>query len=940
MADPVTATVAVGWGIKVVGWLASPIISQILKKGFSYLGFDAPKKLKQLETRLLLLERVMEAVEESPHRPRLEKLFRELKSAFCEAEDILGDIEYYRLERQIKDNEVKLDGDASSRMRGMKRKLQSATPRCPLKDQESGMSKKQLKNGLEKIEMIINDACQILEHLNLPSVANSNGRQNFPANSCSAVTTGAPPLKVFGRDKERDKVIAMLHKKECDGQQKSKSGIPYSVLGIHGIAGSGKSTLAQVVYAHEKKDKQENKVGHFDLVMWVHVSQKFDLDVIFRELMEGATGSPCPTFNSRNALQEKLEEKLHGKRFFLVLDDVWYNNRDARKQEELQQILSPLKVGKTGSKILVTSRSRDALLALGSVEERCIPIPDLDDEAFFEMFMHYALGDATIEDDHDRAKLEMLGEDIAKKLKRSPLAARTVGAQLCLRPNVEFWRRTKDRALLNDTMGALWWSYQHLDEQVRRCFAYCSIFPRRRRLKRKELVELWMAEGFIKTSNDEEELDGIGQEYFDELLSASFLQLGERQAEYECEVDYFTIHDLLRDIAEEAARGDCFRIEKDFTGEVPPDVRHLFVGSPDIKMVANKISELQNLRTLIFDDCLPPDDEVFQGTLRRFRKLRVLILRFRIDGCGHTFSVPECIGQLKHLRYLRLDRFWGSTLILPSSITKLYHIQLLNVSDFDDVVFSGGKNMHHLVNLRCVSSRVDLDIPNIGRLKRLQVLLNFSVMKKQGFELRQLKDLNKLEGRLQISNLENVESKEEAVQASLADKERLTTLELCWGHDTSCSPEEVEAEVLEGLCPSKYVERLEITNYHGLTYPNWMVGKQNGGPKRLHYLCLDRCTRLEPAPELFEVFVHLRCFKLWGSNWPSLPDNIGQLTSLQVLDLLRCPNIRSLPALPRSLELFCLTFCNEEFMWSCETVEDPNWQKIQHIPEKVITHDF
>jgi hypothetical protein len=76
---------------------------------------------------------------------------------------------------------------------------------------------------------------------------------NFPANSRSAVTTGAPPLKVFGRDKERDKVIAMLHKKECDGQQKSKSDIPYSVIGIHGIAGSGKSTLAQVVYAREKK---------------------------------------------------------------------------------------------------------------------------------------------------------------------------------------------------------------------------------------------------------------------------------------------------------------------------------------------------------------------------------------------------------------------------------------------------------------------------------------------------------------------------------------------------------------------------------------------------------------------------------------------------------------------------------------------------------------
>jgi hypothetical protein len=108
-------------------------------------------------------------------------------------------------------------------------------------------------------------------------------------------------------------------------------------------------------------------------------------------------------------------------------------------------------------------------------------------------------------------------------------------------------------------------------------------------------------------------------------------------------------------------------------------------------------------------------------------------------------------------------------LILPSSITKLYHIQLLDVYEFRDVVFSGGKNMHHLVNLPCVSSRADLDIPNIGRLKWLQVLPYFYVKKKQGCELRQLKDLNKLEGRLEIRKLENVESKEEAIEASLAD---------------------------------------------------------------------------------------------------------------------------------------------------------------------------
>jgi hypothetical protein len=789
-----------------------------------------------------------------------------------------------------------------------------------------------LKNSLEKIEKVTNDACQILERLNLPSIANCDGRQVFPPNSRSAVTTAFPPLKVFGRDDECDKILAILREKECDGQQNNKSDLCYHVLGIHGIAGSGKSTLAQFVYARVKKDKEENKAGHFDLVMWVHVSQKFDPDAIVRELIEGATGIPCPQFNSRNILQEKLVEKLHGKRVFLVLDDVWYNSRYAMHQEELQRILSPLKFGETGSKILVTSRSKDALLALGAVEESCILISDLGDKTFFEMFMHYALPNESAAG-HNRMQLEEIGADIAKNLKRSPLAAKTVSAQLCRRRNAEFWRRTRDKDNLNDTMGALWWSYQHLDEHVRRCFAYCSIYPRRHLFKRKELVQLWMAEGFIKTTNAEEEHDGIGQDYFDELLSASFLQVGKRQVENGCEVDYFTIHDLLRDLAEEAARGDCFRIEEGFTGEVPLDVRHLFVGSWDRNMVAEKIFELQNLRTLIFDDHIPYDDEIFQRMFRRLRKLRVLILPFtKHDGC-QIFSFPECIDQLKHLRYLCFDvSFFRNTLILPSSITKLYHIQLLNVSGFGNVVFSGSNNMNHLVNLRCLSTSGCLDIPNIGRLKWLQMLPSFNVMKKQGYEVRQLKNLNKLEGYLYLMNLENVESKEEAVEASLADKERLTELGLAW-NSTSCSPE-VEVEVLEGLCPPKSLLTLHIRDYHGSTYPNWMVGKQYGGPTNLHNLWLYRCTRLEPAAELFEVFVHLRLFMLWFSNWHTLPDNMELLMSLQVLNIHCCLNIRSLPALPRSLEKFTLMSCNEEFMRSCQTADDPNWQKIQHIPRR------
>jgi hypothetical protein len=108
-------------------------MSEIFKKGSSFLDFDASEKLKELEPKVLLLQRVMEAVEESPDRPRLEQLFKDLKTAFYEAEDILDDVEYHRLEKQIQDGKLKSDGDSA--IRWVKKKLHSAMPSPPLKDQ-------------------------------------------------------------------------------------------------------------------------------------------------------------------------------------------------------------------------------------------------------------------------------------------------------------------------------------------------------------------------------------------------------------------------------------------------------------------------------------------------------------------------------------------------------------------------------------------------------------------------------------------------------------------------------------------------------------------------------------------------------------------------------------------------------------------------------------
>jgi len=213
--------------------------------------------------------------------------------------------------------------------------------------------------------------------------------------------------------------------------------------------------------------------------------------------------------------------------------------------------------------------------------------------------------------------------------------------------------------------------------------------------------------------------------------------------------------------------------------------------------------------------------------------------------------------------------------------------------------------------------------------------LEFTVTKEEGHEIKQLRDRNGLRGKLYIFGLQNVESKEEALEANLSAKERLTDLELCWERESRRPNVEAEAQVMEGLCPPARLESLEIWDYHGSRYPSWMVGTQNGGPKELERIFFWRCSQLGPAPKL-ENFVRLQVLWLSECGWDALPGNMEQLTSLKKLIIMKCFNIRWLPALPRSIQEINVMSCNAAFTKSCRTIGHLNWQKIQHIPKKDI----
>lgn len=106
-------TVGIGGFLTVLGWFLNPCISLILSKFFADLSFDTSRKLRELEIRIIpdlkLMLRDVEKQRMTAAKDRtsqddlatLNKHAEDLKSALYDAEDMLGLIDYHRIEKNL-----------------------------------------------------------------------------------------------------------------------------------------------------------------------------------------------------------------------------------------------------------------------------------------------------------------------------------------------------------------------------------------------------------------------------------------------------------------------------------------------------------------------------------------------------------------------------------------------------------------------------------------------------------------------------------------------------------------------------------------------------------------------------------------------------------------------------------------------------------------------
>ncbi|WZZ27287.1 hypothetical protein YC2023_010688 [Brassica napus] len=280
------------------------------------------------------------------------------------------------------------------------------------------------------------------------------------------------------------------------------------MISIFGMGGLGKTALARKLY------NADNVKTSFSYRAWTSVSQVYKTrEMLLRIIRSLGVASGEEMEKIKIVAGEELEVYLHGllqgKRYLVVVDDIW-------EREAWESLKRALPSNHKGNRVIISHyHAKHSGICNGSMK----------------IFR--------------KSENKMI-----KKCHGLPLAIVVLaGLMSRKRPNewndvcASFWRRLKDDSIRVSTVFDL--SFKELRHELKLCFLYLSVFPEDYEIDVEKLIHLLVPEGFVQ-EDGEMMMEDVARYYIEELIDRSLVEAvrTERGKVKSCR-----IHDLLRDVA-------------------------------------------------------------------------------------------------------------------------------------------------------------------------------------------------------------------------------------------------------------------------------------------------------------------------------------------------------------------------------------------------------
>ncbi|CAI9109329.1 OLC1v1009133C1 [Oldenlandia corymbosa var. corymbosa] len=458
---------------------------------------------------------------------------------------------------------------------------------------------------------------------------------------------------------EEDHVIGFDEAGEEVRQLLTEGSEQLEVISIVGMVGLGKTTLARMAYKDPVVDYQ------FMIRAFIRISKEFDRREVYLEILKSIMKiSDEVTTMSGDHLEELLCQRLEGRQYLIVLDDVW-------EKRDWDMLKSAFPKNNRRCRVLITTRNTEvANYANARIYKLGFLKLDHSRELLRWRVFHQ---------DSLPQELEMYEMEIVMKCDGLPLSLVVVaGILLNHRDRSDWWKHVansvseliaKDHTQSTQLIEL---TYKHLPNHLKPCFLYLGLFMEDFEIPVWKLVRLWIAEGLISEEDGGTlSLETLAKSYLEELISRNLVMVGRRRSNEE--IKTCRIQNTVKEFCKKTAMEENIFQEIKNPSMFSDQFRRICITDVGVLKQLSSNPSGSRARSILFcsHDESPAEEKIGSAIPKSFQLLKVL----ECDSLVFT-RFPLALTRLVLLKYISIS---SRSSVIPASLSALRYMQTLIV---------------------------------------------------------------------------------------------------------------------------------------------------------------------------------------------------------------------------------------------------------------------